>query len=105
MQSLTALLPAAYVAALIWAIGGDFVRAQLDKDLERDPPTIPRRLLRAASMPTVCLTGALLLRLLIHVKGLLLSALIVASAISLWKTYRMWSLGTAGQAAGRGPAG
>lgn len=101
MEALTILLPAAYVAAMVWAIGGDFLRAQLDKDLEQDPPSIVQRLLRAASLPTACLVGALLLRLLIHVKGLLLTALIVAAALSLWKAYRAGSLRAPNQAVGR----
>lgn len=82
-------VPAAYAAALAWAIGRDFLRAQLDKDLEQDPPAVLLRALQTISLPTVCLVGALVLRMLIHVKGLLLSALVVAIALSIWKTSRL----------------
>ena len=86
------LLPAAYIAALVCAIGGDFLRAQLAKDLEHDPPDLIRRVMGSTSLPTLFLVGALLLRVLIDVKGLLLTALCVAAALSLWKSCRMWSL-------------
>lgn len=89
MEISTLLVPAAYAAALAWAIVGDYLRAQLDKDLERDPPAILRRAFESISLPTVCLISALLLRMLIHVKGLLLSALVVAIVLSIWKTSRL----------------
>ena len=91
MPTLT-LLPAVYIAALIFAIGSDFLRAQLSKDLEYDPPDLLRRTIGSVSLPTICLVGALLLRVLIHVKGLLLTALLVAAALFVWKTYRLWAL-------------
>lgn len=96
MEIISLVLPAVYVIALAWAVGGDFLRAQLDKDLERDPPAMLRRALHAASLPTLFLIGALLLRLLIDVRGLLLTALLVAAAISMWKLCRVALLRPAG---------
>ena len=80
MEVVSFFVPALYVAALIWAVGGDFLRAQVFKDLEQTTPWF-RHVLHAASLPTLCLVGALLLRLLIREKGLLLTALLLAVAI------------------------
>ena len=88
-MDLLSLLPAVYVAALICAIGGDFLRAQLAKDLEHDPPDWIHRLMSSISLPTIFLVGALMLRALVYVKGLLLTALLCAAVLSLWKT--LWS--------------
>ena len=82
------LIPALYVAALTWAIGGDFLRAQLVKDLEADPPAIIRRAWRTVSLPTLFLVAALLLRLLVHVRGLLAITLFFAMSLLMWKTSR-----------------
>ena len=103
MESLTLFVPAVYAAALAWAIGGDFVRAQLDKDLEHDPPAMLRRGLRVVSPATFCLVGALLLRSLTPIRGLLLVALFVAAALSLWKIYRASLLRAATASANRRP--
>jgi hypothetical protein len=105
MELVSLFVPAAYVAALAWAIGGDFLRAQFDKDLENEPPSWALRALSTVSLPTCFLVGALLLRLLIHVKGLLLTALFLAAALSLWKVYRVWALGPVRPAASRRPLG
>ncbi len=89
MEVVSFFLPAVYVAALVWALCGDFMRAQQFKDLEEDPPAPLRSVLHTASLPTLCLVGALLLRLLVHVRGLLLTALVIAVALSVWKMYRL----------------
>ncbi|MCB1020652.1 MAG: hypothetical protein KDC27_12035 [Acidobacteria bacterium] len=94
MDVVSLFVPTAYVAALSWAAGGDFLRAQLVKDLECDPPALLEGLWRQISLPTLCLIGALVLRLMIHVKGLLLTALFVSVALGIWQlrarpTWRM----------------
>lgn len=101
MASLTLIVPAAYVAALAVALSGDFLRAQLAKDLEHDPPGAWARLAHAVSLPTVCLIAALLIRLVVDVEGLLLTALFVVAALSVWKTYRLWVLSPPRPADGR----
>ncbi|MEZ5362931.1 MAG: hypothetical protein R2748_11455 [Bryobacterales bacterium] len=83
MDVISLLVPTAYVAALSWAAGGDFLRAQLVKDLECDPPALLEGLWQQISLPTLCLIGALVLRLMIHVKGLLLTALFVSAVLAL----------------------
>jgi hypothetical protein len=96
MEIITLLVPVLYVGALIWAIGGDFLRAQLTKDLEHQPTTL-QRAWRTASLPTFCLVGALFLRLVIPIRGLLLSALVLAVAISVWKMFRLSQVRHLGQ--------
>ena len=82
------LVPALYIAALAWAIGGDFLRAQIEKDLEVDPPAVLRRAWRSVSLPTMFLVAALLLRLLVQIRGLLAVTLFLATGLLMSKAGR-----------------